>query len=74
MPDNGGEIRFEGDEMIVEVVSSRPDGTKVSFSDRIRVVSKDEMELASFLRVGSGATERIGFLKCKRILSANAAP
>jgi len=71
MPDNGGEIRFEGDQMIVELVSSRPDGTKVMFSDRIRVVSKDELELVSLMRVGNGATEKIGSLKCKRISSAN---
>jgi hypothetical protein len=60
--------------MIVELVSSRPDGTQVAFSDHIRFVSKDELELVSLMRVGNGATEKIGSLKCKRISSSNAEP
>lgn len=67
--DNGGEIRFEGDEMITEWVSVRPDGTKVKASNHYRFVSKDELEIVSFSQVGNGPTEKIGFLKGKRMLN-----
>lgn len=71
MPDNGGEIRFEGDEMITEWVSVRPDGSQVTSSNRYRFVSKDELEIVSYRQVGKGATEQIGFLKGKRTLNAD---
>ena len=69
MPDNGGEIRFGGDEMITEWVSARPDGAHVTFSNRYRFVSKDELEILSYRQVGNGPAEKIGFLKGKRILN-----
>jgi hypothetical protein len=67
MPDNGGEIRFEGDEMITEWVSVRPDGSRVTSSNRYRFVSKDELEIVSFRQVGTEAAEKIGFLKGKQL-------
>jgi hypothetical protein len=73
MPDNGGEIRFEGDEMITEWISVRPDGSQVTSSNRYRFVSKDELEIVSFRQVGTGATGKIGFLKGKRMLNAEEA-
>jgi ketosteroid isomerase-like protein len=73
MPDNGGEIRFEGDEMITEWVSVRPDGSQVTSSNRYRFVSKDELEILSYRQVGNGPAEKIGFLKGKRVLNAEEA-
>jgi hypothetical protein len=67
MPDNGGEIRFEGDEMITEWVSVRPDGSQVKSSNRYRFVSKDELEVLSYRQVGNGPKADIGFLKGKRM-------
>lgn len=64
-----GEIRFEGDEMITEWVSARPDGTKATFSNRYRFVSKDELEILSYRQVGNGPAEKIAFLKGKRMLN-----
>jgi ketosteroid isomerase-like protein len=69
MPDNGGEIRFEGNEMITEWVSVRPDGSQVTSSNRYRFISKDELEIVSFRQVGGGAAEKIGFLKGTRMLN-----
>jgi uncharacterized protein (TIGR02246 family) len=73
MADNGGEIRFEGDEMITEWVSVRPDGSQVASSNRYRFVSKDELEILSYRQAGSGPLEKIGFLKGKRVLTAEEA-
>ena len=73
MPDNGGEIRFEGDEMITEWVSARPDRSQARSSNRYRCVSKDELEILSFRQVGNGPTEKIGFLKGKRVNHADEA-
>lgn len=70
MPDNGGEIRFEGDEMITEWVSPRPDGSKATFSNRYRFVSKDELEILSYMQVGNEIAQKIGFLKGNRVLNA----
>jgi hypothetical protein len=67
MPDNGGEIRFEGDEMITEWVSARPDGSKATFSNRYRFVSKDGLEILSYRQVGNGPAEKIGFFRAKRM-------
>jgi uncharacterized protein DUF4440 len=73
MPDNGGEIRFEGDEMITEWPSVKPDGNQVTSSNCYRFVSKDELEIVSYRQIGNGAAEKIGFLKGKRMLNAEAA-
>jgi hypothetical protein len=73
MPDNGGEIRFEGNEMISEWVSARPDGSQVRSSNRYRFVSNDELEILSYRQVGNGTPEKIGFLKGKRMLNAEEA-
>jgi uncharacterized protein (TIGR02246 family) len=73
MPDNGGEIRFEGDEMITEWVSARSDGSEVTSSNRYRFVSKHELEILSYRQAGSGPAEKIGFLKGKRMLNAEEA-
>src|SRR5438128_5240527 len=73
MQDNGGEIRFEGDEMITEWVSARPDGSQVRSSNRYRFVSQDELEILSYRQVGNGRLEKIGFLKGKRMLNAEEA-
>jgi hypothetical protein len=67
MADNGGEIRFEGDEMITEWVSARPDGSQVRSVNRYRFISKDELEILSYRQVGSGPVEKIGFLNGKRM-------
>lgn len=73
MPDNGGEIRFEGDEMITEWVSVGSNGSEVTSSNRYRFVSKDELEILSYRQVGNGPKERIGFLKGKRMPNAEEA-
>lgn len=73
VPDNGGEIRFEGDEMITEWVSVRPDGSQATYSNRYRFVSKDELEILSYRQVGSGPAEKLGFLRGKRMLNAEEA-
>ena len=73
MPDDGGEVRFEGDEMITEWVSARPDGSQARYSNRYRFVSKDELEILSYRQVGNGSAEKIGFLKGKRMLNAEEA-
>jgi hypothetical protein len=64
-----GEVRFEGNEMITEWVSVRPDGSRARSSNRYRFVSKDELEILSYRQVGNGLTEKIGFLKGKRMLN-----
>ncbi|HXM21030.1 MAG TPA: nuclear transport factor 2 family protein [Terriglobales bacterium] len=68
-----GEVRFEGDEMITEWVSVRPDGSQARSSNRYRCVSKDELEILSYRQVGNGPTEKIGFLKGKRVNHAEEA-
>jgi len=73
MPDNGGEIRFEGDEMSTEWISARPDGSKAAFSNRYKIVSKDELEILSYSQVGNGPAEKIGYLRGKRTLNAEEA-
>jgi len=70
MPDNGGEIRFGGDEMITEWASVRPDGSQVTSSNCYKFVSKDELEIVSFRQVGNGQKEQVGFLKGKRMPNA----
>jgi len=73
MPDNGGEIRFEGDQMITEWVSVRPDGSAVTSSNRYRFVSQDELEILSYRQAGNGSAEKIGFLNAKRMMNAEEA-
>src|SRR5260370_35005788 len=73
MPDNGGEIRFEADEMITEWLSSRPDGSKAMFSNRYKFVSKGEMQILSYRQNGNGPAEKIGLLKRKRQLDTKEA-
>jgi uncharacterized protein (TIGR02246 family) len=70
MPDNGGEIHFEGEEMVTEWVSVRPDGSEVTSSNRYRFASKDELEILSYRQARNGPVEKIGFLKGKRMLNA----
>jgi len=62
-----GEIRFDGDEMITEWVSPRPDGSQVRYSNRYRFVSKDELETLSYRQIGNGQVEKFGFLRGKRM-------
>jgi hypothetical protein len=69
MPDNGGEIRFAGEEMITEWVSARQDGSQVAFSNRYRFVSNDELEILSYRQVGKDPSEQIGLLKGTRMLN-----
>lgn len=73
MPDNGGEIRFEADEMITEWLSSRPDGSTAMFSNRYKFVSKGELEILSYRQIGNGPAEKIGLLKGKRQLDTKEA-
>jgi hypothetical protein len=70
LPAIDGEVRFEGEEMITQWTSVRPDGTKAVSSNRYRFVSKDEMDIVSYRQVGSAAAERIGFLHGRRIEKA----
>jgi ketosteroid isomerase-like protein len=72
--ENGGEIRFEGDEMITQWVSPRPDGSQVTSSNRYKFVSKDELEILSYRQAGGGPMEKIGFLKGKRVLNGEEGP
>lgn len=65
---NEGEIRSEGNEMITEWVSARPDGSRAILSNRYRMVSKDQSEIVSYMQVGNGAVTRIGLLVGKRVL------
>jgi hypothetical protein len=64
---NEGEIRFEGNEMISEWVSVRPDGSQAILSNRYRMVSKDQVEILSYMQVGNGPVTKIGFLIGKRL-------
>ena len=68
-----GEVRFQGDEMTTEWVSVRPDGSHARSTNRYRFVSKDELEILSYRQVGNGPTEKIGFLKGKRVNHADEA-
>jgi hypothetical protein len=62
-----GEIRFEGDEMITEWMTVRPDGTKVSDSNRYRLSSNGQLEIVSYRQVGNEAVTKIGFLTGNRL-------
>ena len=62
-----GDIRFEGDEMITEWVSVRPDGTKVSDSNRYRLTSNGQLEIASYRQAGNEPMTKIGFLTGERM-------
>ena len=72
LPAIDGEVRFDGDEMITQWTSLRPDGTQMKSSNRYRFVSKDEMDIVSYRQAGDGALEKIGFLKGKRIATPDA--
>ena len=69
LPDGGGEIRFERDEMITEWSSPGPNGTQVRLSNRYRFVAKNELEIVSYKQVGTAPAEKIGFLRGKRTTS-----
>jgi hypothetical protein len=62
-----GDIRFDGDEMITEWVSVRPDGTKVNDSNRYRLTSNGQLEIASYRQVGNEPVTKIGFLTGERM-------
>jgi hypothetical protein len=62
-----GDIRFEGGEMITEWVSVRPDGTKVSDSNRYRLTSNGQLEIASYRQAGNEPLTKIGFLTGERM-------
>ncbi len=64
---NEGEIRFDGDEMITEWVSIRPDGRQVILSNRYRMVSKDQLEILSYAQIGKEPLTKIGLLRGKRL-------
>ena len=67
-----GEIRFERDEMITEWAIIRADGTKVLASNRYHLLSKDQLEIVSYTQIKNGPIEKIGSLKGRRILNAEA--
>jgi hypothetical protein len=64
---NEGEIRFEDDAMITAWVSVKPDGSQANFSNRYRMVSKDKLEIMSYIQVGKGPVTTIGTLKGDRV-------
>jgi hypothetical protein len=67
LPAIDGEVRFEGDEMITQWTSVRPDGSQAVSSNRYRLDSKDELNIVSYRQVGNTAPEKIGFLQGRRI-------
>ncbi len=64
---NEGEIRFEGSEMITQWGSVRPDGSQAILTNRYRMVSKDQLEVLSYMQVENGPVTKIGLLIGKRL-------
>jgi len=64
---NEGEVRFEGDELIMEWKRTRPDGSPAIFRNRCTMKGKDELQMITERQVGSANAMRIGVTTGKRI-------
>ena len=66
---NEGEVRFEGDELIMEWKGTKPDGSPAIFRNRCAMKSKDELQMIteSNRRPGNANVVRIGVTTGKRI-------
>jgi hypothetical protein len=67
---NEGEVRFEGNELIMEWKGTKPDGSPAIFRNRCTMKSKDELQVIteSNRRPGDANLVRVGVLTGKRLL------